>query len=185
MGWFFIAAVPAMINFPGQILMFGTIVGIFVQLPARIRRRARKGERRFELPALKMLLPAYAVYLLLLAVWPTTLSLEQWRFNINFEELVFNERIVFIFRFIEYVAAFTLFGYMIAEMRGRKNEAVEQTLGWTFFIAVAAAIFVEVLKTYPALNSINILSITVIISACLYGAAIYRLQLSAIERLDF
>jgi hypothetical protein len=183
-GWFFIAAVPAMINFPGQILIFATIVGIFVQIPARIRRQGKKEDRRFELPVLKMLLPAYAVYLLLLAVWPTTLSLEQWRFSINFEALVFNERIVFIFRFIEFVAAFTLLGYMIAEMRGRKNEAVETTLVRTFFIAVAAAIFTEVLKTYPALTSINILSIVIIISASIYGAVIYRLQLSSIERMS-
>jgi hypothetical protein len=109
----------------------------------------------------------------------------QWRLNVSFEELVFSERIVFTFRFIEFIAAFTLLGYMIAEMRGRKDEAVEKTLGWTFFIAVAAAIFTEILKTYPALNGISFLSIIIIVSACLYGAVIYRLQLAAIERLDF
>jgi VanZ family protein len=129
---------------------------------------------------LKMLFPVYAVYLPLISVWPTTPPLEQWQFNIRFEELAFNERIVFIFRFIEYVAAFTLLGYMIAEMRGRKNETLEKTLGLTFFIAVAAAIFTEVLKTYPAFSGINILSIIIIISACIYGAVIYRLQFFSI-----
>ena len=183
MGWFFTAAVPAMLNFPKQILIFGILVGLFVQIPARTPRNAKNAERRFELPALKRLLPVYAVYLLLLAAWPTTLPIEQWQFNINFEQLAFNEKMVFIFRFAEYIAAFTLLGYMIAEMRGRKNESVEKTLGWTFFIAVAAAIFIEVLKTYPALNSINILPMIIITAASIYGAVIYRLQLSAIERL--
>jgi hypothetical protein len=74
---------------------------------------------------------------------------------------------------------------MIAEMRGRKNESVEKTLGWTFFIAVAAAIFIEALVTYPSLNHINILPIIIITAASIYGALIYRLQLSAIERLNF
>jgi len=50
---------------------------------------------------LKRLLPLYAVYLLLPAVWPTTLPLEEWQVAINFEELAFNDRIVFIFRFFE------------------------------------------------------------------------------------
>jgi glycopeptide antibiotics resistance protein len=184
-GWFFTAAVPAMLNFPKQILVFGILVGLFVEILARAPRKAKNVDRRFELPALKRLLPVYAVYLLLLAAWPTTLPVEHWQFNIRFEQLAFNEKIVFIFRFAEYIAAFTLLGYMIAEMRGRKNEPVEKTLGWTFFIAVAAAIFIEVLKTYPALNSINILPITIISAASIYGALIYRLQLSAIERLNF
>jgi hypothetical protein len=33
----------------------------------------------------------------------------------------------FTFRFIELIAAFTLFGYMIAEMRGRKKESRSTT----------------------------------------------------------
>jgi glycopeptide antibiotics resistance protein len=184
-GWFFTAAIPAMLNFPRQILAFGILIGLLVQIPARTPRRAKHVERRFELRALKMLLPLYAVYLLFLAGWPTTLPIEQWQFNINFEQLTFNEKIVFIFRFAEYLAAFTLLGYMVAEMRGRKNEALEKTLGWTFFISVAAAIFIQVLKTYPALNRINILPIIIITAASLYGAVIYRLQLSAIEHRDF
>jgi uncharacterized membrane protein len=73
---------------------------------------------------------------------------------------------------------------MIAEMRGRKNERMEKTLGWTFFIAAGSAIFIEALKTYPAINNINVLSVLIIISAGIYGAVIYRLQLSAIERMD-
>ena len=74
---------------------------------------------------------------------------------------------------------------MIAEMRGRKNEPAGKTLGWTFFIAVAAAIFIEILKTYPALNKMNILPIVIITAASIYGAVIYRLQLSSIEKLSF
>jgi glycopeptide antibiotics resistance protein len=184
MAWFLIASIPAMINFPKEMSLCGIFIGIFVQIPARIPGRTEKDERRFELPTLKLLLPVYAVYLLLLAAWPTTLPLEQWRFGINFEELVFNEKIVFIFRFIEYVAAFTLLGYMIAEMRGRKNESTERTLVWTLFIATIAAIFIEMLKTYPAIRSFSILSIIIIASASIYGAVTYRLQLSSIERLD-
>jgi uncharacterized membrane protein len=125
------------------------------------------------------------IYLLLIGAWPTTIPAGEWRFNIIFQELVFKERIVFTFRFIEFIAAFTLLGYMIAEMRDRKNEAVDKTLRWTFFIAAGSAVFIEALKAYPALNSINILSISIIILACLYGAVIYRLQLSSIIRLDF
>jgi uncharacterized membrane protein len=172
-------------NFPLKILFFGIVIIFVVQILARLTGNGAAREKRFEIPTIKKLLPIYTIYLLLLAFWPTTITAGEWQHRVIFEELVYEERIVLIFRFVEFIAAFTLLGYIIAEMRGRKDEAVEKTLGWTFFIAVAAAIFTEVLKTYPTLSSINILSIVIIISACLYGAVIYRLQLAAIERRDF
>jgi VanZ family protein len=183
--WFFVSSLPLLTNFPLKILFFGIVIIFIVQILARLTGNGAPREKRFEIPTIKKLLPIYIIYLLLLAFWPTTITAGEWQHLVIFEELVFEERIVLIFRFVEFIAAFTLLGYVIAEMRGRKDEAVEKTLGWTFFIAVAAAIFTEVLKTYPTLNSINILSIVIIISACLYGAVIYRLQLAAIERREF
>ena len=78
--------------------------------------------------------PIYIIYLLLLAVWPTTITAGEWQDMIIFQELAFEERIVVTFRFVAVIAAFTLLGYIIAEMRGRKNERVETTLGWAFFL---------------------------------------------------
>jgi VanZ family protein len=182
--WFFLCSLPVLINFPIKIVFFGAAVVLVVQILARIVSAGDRHDKRFEIPTIKKVLPLYMAYLLLVVAWPTTIPAGEWQYKIMFQELVFKERIVLTFRFIEFIAAFTLMGYMIAEMRGRKNEAVDRTLGWTFLIAVAAAIFTEVLKTYPALNDLDILSIIIIISACLYGAVIYRLQLAAIERLD-
>jgi len=183
--WFVLSSLPVLINFPLQIVFFGIAVVFVVQIFTRLVNGGSTRENRFEIPTLKKLLPIYIIYLLLLAVWPTAITAGEWRHNIIFEELVFEERIVLTFRIVELVAAFTLLGYMISEMRGRKNESVETTLGWTFLIAAGSAIFIEILKTYPTLNNINILSIIIIITASLYGAVIYRLQLSTIERMDF
>ena len=183
--WFFISALPLLINFPLKIVYFGIVIIFIVQILARLAGNGAAREKRFEIPTIKKLLPIYIIYLLLLAFWPTTITAGEWQNRVIFEELIFEERIVLIFRFVEFIAAFTLLGYIIAEMRGRKNETVEKTLGWTFFITAVAAIFIEIIKTYPALNNLNVLSIIIIISASIYGAVIYRLQLSAIERLNF
>jgi len=185
MCWFVFCALPVLIIFPLKIVMFGIVVVFVVQILVRLAGDEKAREKRFEIPTIKKLLPIYIIYLLLLAVWQTTMAAGEWRHNIIFEELVFEERIVVTFRFVEFISAFTLLGYMIAEMRGRKNEAVEATLGWTFLIAAGSAILIEIIRSYPAINNINILSIIIIISASIYGAVIYRLQLSAIERLDF
>lgn len=183
--WFVICSLPVMISFPLKIAYFGIAIVFAVQIFVRLVGDEKAREKRFEIPTIKKLLPIYMIYLLLIAVWPTTVTAGEWQYKIIFEELVFEERIVLTFRFVEFIAAFTLLGYMITEMRGRKNESVETTLGWTFFMAAGSAIIIEIVKTYPALSGISILSIVIITSASICGAVIYRLQLSAIERLNF
>ncbi|MGD9228718.1 MAG: VanZ family protein [Desulfobacterales bacterium] len=183
--WFVFCSLPVMISFPLKIAYFGISIVFAVQIFVRLIGDGKPREKRFEIPTIKKLMPIYIIYLLLLAVWPTTITADEWQYNIIFEELAYKERIVLTFRFVEFVSAFTVLGYMIAEMRGRKNESVETTLGWTFFIAAGSAIIIEIVKAYPALSGISILSIVIITSASIYGAVIYRLQLSAIERLNF
>lgn len=183
--WFFISAGLLLLNFPIPTIFLGFLVWLIIQIFVRLPLKIGSEEKRFELPTLKRFLPLYAIYLLLLAIYAMAPPTAEWQMNQGFQRLVFDEHILLTFRFVEFIVAFTLLGYMIAEMRGRKNEAVETTLGWTFFIAAGSAIFIEIIKTYPAINNINILSIIIIISASIYGAVIYRLQLSAIERLDF
>jgi hypothetical protein len=183
MGWFFIGAIPVLINFPIQIIIFGAIIGIVSQILARLSKRRDKDERRFELPTLKRLLPLYTIYLLLLAVWPTTIPLNEWQYNISFQELAFDDRIVFTFRFIEFIAAFTLFGYMIAEIRGRKDDSLGKTLGWIFFITLSASVIIVILRGLSPLITFDPIEIIIITAASIYGGVIYRLQLVAIQRL--
>ena len=162
---------------------FGIIICIFVQIPARLPLSRKRDEKRFKLPTLKILLPLYAIYLILLAVWPTTIPFQEWQLKINFQELLFNERIVFSFRFIELIAAFTLFGYMVAEMRGRKKESFTTILAWIFFITLICSVVIEMAIGDPPLLASNILEILFMTVAGVYGKMIYRLQLTAIQHL--
>ena len=123
------------------------------------------------------------IYLILLAVWPTTIPFQAWQFKINFQKLIFNERIVFTFRFIELIAAFTLFGYMVAEMRGRKKESLTITFALIFFITLSCSVAIEMTRGYPPLLASNILEILFMTAAGVYGGMIYRLQVAATQHL--
>jgi len=94
-----------------------------------------------------------------------------------------SEKIVFTFRFIELIAAFTLFGYMVAEMRGRKKESLTTILAWIFFITLICSVVIEMARGYPPLLASNILEILFMTAAGVYGEMIYRLQLTAIQHL--
>ena len=183
LSWFVVDSLPALANFPIEITSIGIIIAIFVQIPARFYLPRKRDEKRFELSTLKVLLPLYLIYLILVAVWPTTQPFHDWQLKTNFQELSFNGRVVFTFRFIELIAAFTLFGYMIAEMRGRKKESLTTILALIFFITLSCSVVIEMTTGYSPLLASNILEILFMTGSGVYGAMIYRLQLTAIQHL--
>ena len=183
MGWFLVATLPVLRKFPIPVAFFAMGLGILARLIAQISKAGKMNERRLELPTLKRILPLFVLYLLLLIIWPTTSPIGAWLFKTDFQALMFNKRLVFTFRFIEFIAAFTLLGYMIAEMRGRKKESAGKTLGWIFFTALVCSISIAAIRGYPPLIRSSILEIIFITAAALYGGVIYRLQLAAIQRL--
>jgi glycopeptide antibiotics resistance protein len=181
-GWFVVASLPALAAFPLDVAVFGIIIAVLEQVPARLAHRKKKDERRFELSTLKLLLPLYTIYLILLALWPTTVPFQDWELTMHFGELTFTKRIVFTFRFIEMIGAFTLLGYMIMEMRGRKKESLKAALGWIFLILLGSSWVFVTLRAYPPVLRSDILETLLMTAAGLYGAIIYRLQLAAIPR---
>jgi glycopeptide antibiotics resistance protein len=183
MGWFFVAALPALVHFPVQGILCGIGVGIIVRVITTFQRKSTQSERRFELPTLKRLLPLYIFYLLLLALWPTTVAFSEWQTTVKVQELMFNERVVFIFRFVEYIAAFTLLGYIVAEMRGRKQESVTKILMWIVLLSLSCVIGIVFLKGHTPFSLLTFIEVALITDASLYGGIIYRLQLAAIQRI--
>ena len=183
MGWFFVAALPALAHFPVQGILCGVGVGIIVRVLTAFQTKPIQAERRFELPTLKRLLPLYIFYLLLLALWPTTVAFGEWQRVVHFQELMFDERVVFIFRFVEYIAAFTLLGYIVAEMRGRKQESVTKILMWIVVLSLSCVIGIVFLKGNTPFSLLTFIEVALITGASLYGGIIYRLQLAAIQRI--
>lgn len=183
MGWFFVAALPALAHFPAQCILCGIGVGIIVRLLTAFQTKTIQAERRFELPTLRRLLPLYIFYLLLLAMWPTTVAFGEWQETVHLQELMFNERVVFIFRFVEYIAAFTLLGYIVAEMRGRKQESVTKILLWIVVLSLSCVIGIVFIKGHTLLSVVTCIEVALITGASLYGGIIYRLQLVAIQRI--
>jgi len=182
MGWFLVASIPVLTHFPLQIIVCVIGIGIIVRLLTVFQKRITKEDRRFELPILRRLLPLYIFYLLLLVFWPTTLAFSEWNLKAAFQGSMLHEQIVFTFRFIESVAAFTFLGYIIAEMRGRKEESPKKMLIWILLFTLSCLIAIAIIKGHIPLSYQNIVELALIAGASLYGGIIYRLQLAAIQR---
>lgn len=181
--WFMAGVLPAVATFPVEVLAAAGIVALAAQLSTRFRAGKNKAERRFEQSTVKRLLPLYGVYLLLLSVWPTTLPLAEWFDGFDYKRLTDVQRIVFTARFIEVIAAFTLLGYLVAGLRGRKGEPTLKTLAWVAACASAFSILTAALRDLISGPLSSVLEASLFTGAALYGAIIYRLQLAAIRRL--
>jgi VanZ family protein len=182
-GWFMIGTLPAVAAFPVEVLAAAGVVAAAAGLSAWLWRRGDPSERRFELATLKKVFPIYGLFLLLLSVWPTTLPLAGWPNGLDYGRLTEAQRIVFASRFIEVIAAFTLLGYMVAGMRGRKRESALTTLAWVAACASAFSVLTAVLRDFLSGPLSSVLEAGLFTGAALYGAAIYRLQLAAVKRL--
>jgi glycopeptide antibiotics resistance protein len=181
-GWFLVGTLPAAAAFPLQVSAVAVAVGVAALFSARLWKRRNQSERRFELPTLKKVFPLYGLYLLLVSVWPTTLPLGVWP-GLDYPRFTEVQRIVFSFRFIEAIAAFTLLGYMIAGMRGRNNESALKTMSWVVGCASAFSIFTAVVRDFITGPLSSVLEASLFTGAALYGAFIYRLQMAAVKRL--
>jgi hypothetical protein len=184
LGWFLIGMLPAVTVFPMEVSAIAVGVGAAAQLSARFWKRGAQSERRFELSTLKKVFSFFAVYLLLLSLWPTTLPLAEWSNALDYRRLTEVQRIVFVSRFIEVIAAFTLLGYMVAGMRSRKNESALKMLSWVCGYALAFSILTAVLRDFFSGPLSSVLEATLFTSAALYGAVIYQLQLAGLRRMQ-
>lgn len=181
LGWFIVASLPTLARFPMEVTVFGVVIALLVQIPARIPARKRKEERRFEPSTLKWLLPIYCLYLALLALWPIIVPVEGWQFKAHFQDLISSQKNVLIFRFIEIIGALTLFGYMIAEIQGRREESLKAALVWIFLPVLGCSAVFVIARAYPPLLVPDFQEILLMTAAGFYGGVIYRLQLAAVR----
>ena len=140
-------------------------------------------DRRFELPTLRRLWPGYAAYVLLAALWPWPWAPVPWRGAAGMPELDDTPSMVAMLRLLEYLASFTLSGYMLAEARGRRDEG-RWRLGLTVgAAAIGAAALIEGLRGVHPAHGASLLHLALAAAMALYGALIYRLQLAVVRRL--
>ena len=182
LGWFLVSAFPALMAYPGRMTAIALALGIVARILVSFPGEADDDNRRFESGTLKKLLPLYVLYLLLLPLWPSAMSLRDFQLYLDCEYFTSDERLVGVFRFVELIAALTLLGYLVAELRGRKKETLERTLGWIFGISLPCLFFIHFVREYQAPGYSDIYEFLPLIVASLYGGLIYRLQLDAIRR---
>jgi glycopeptide antibiotics resistance protein len=181
--WFLLGVMPGITRRPAFFGLCSVGVGLAVPLLISLPGLAGTGERRFELLTLRRIGPLYAVYLVLLVLWPWPWTPQAWHASVGFAEIADRPGVIPTLRILEDIAAFTLLGYMLAELRGRRDEPVHQTLQWLLVCGGLCSSGLELARGFHPKHMASLAHMLMMTSAALYGGVIYRLQLAMVRRL--
>jgi VanZ family protein len=155
-------------------LVAGTVASSALCWWLGTRPAAAGPNRRFEIPLLRLAAPLYGAYLGLIVAAPLAAGTGAWHLRLGFPEGS-SDRLE-ILRLLELAAAFTLAGYMVAEVRGRTEmrltDAFLRLVGWGVGLAVA----VEAVRGYHPGFGASLTRGTLLAAAAVYGGWLYYLQ---------
>jgi hypothetical protein len=173
-----VGAFPALIRAPAEVLIFAAFAAAGVLRHAL--RPPHSGERRFEVPALRTALPFYLTYLAACALAPFTEPGSALGLSAAADSVAL--RPIEILRLLNAAAAFTLLGYMVAELRARDEQpfgaSVRRILAWSAPIALATRMAGDLAVGQAAswAPEAGVLWVALTVGAALYGGWLYHLQ---------
>ncbi|HSR90560.1 MAG TPA: VanZ family protein, partial [Gemmatimonadales bacterium] len=173
---FLVGALPGFVVNPILLGLSTTAVAFATFLFALIPGPDTGVDRRFEGALLKRIIPAFLVYLLLLAVWPPVLHSWRWppAWGLVPElEHVSTEEVMSL---LEYIAGFTLLGYALAEQRGRREEPMRLLMPRTALRGAACAAVLELASAFHEGSRASGLRLLMSVVAVGYGSALYAAQ---------
>jgi VanZ family protein len=134
-----------------------------------------KAERRFERPTLKKVFPIFILYLALLATWNPIRPLTSWHWSLGFTDNVTETSMQILFPRIEYLVAFTVLGYILAEWRGRSEIPLAKDLPRLFLSSAGIAFLLEILVGFQSGPGASLIKAVMAIVSALFGGTIYHL----------
>lgn len=179
-GWYGVGAAPGLMRRPLLVLGGAVLVGLATRLEAA-RPLPLAPERRFELPTLRRVWPLLVGYLILSALWPLPRSPGPWHGGWGVADLADMPGVTPMLRALEYLAAFTLLGYTVAESGGRREEGAGPRLARLTAASVLSAAALEALRGFHPGHGASMLVLLLTAAMGLYGGLIYRIQLGVVR----
>ncbi|HKI53123.1 MAG TPA: VanZ family protein [Anaerolineales bacterium] len=170
--WFFIGTGLAL-SYSRAMLAIGLgvmcLTAVLCLLPRQIK------DRRFERGTLQCILPVFMIYLILLAIWPASTPLGDWHAILGFTSRITEKSLHALTSRMEYLSAFTLLGYLIAEWRGRAELSLRQDLSRVLALTSSCALALEFLVGFQIERGASLFRFVMVIASALFGSMIYHL----------
>jgi hypothetical protein len=131
---------------------------------------------RFEAPTLRVVLPLFLVYLVAASLWPLAGWQERWTAGVALFPAGSTSLAPALFRAIERVAAFTLAGYLVAEMAGRRADTLRAVAPAVLGVVGTLVVLTEGARGFLAGTGASAGLAGLLLVAALFGARLYQLQ---------
>lgn len=164
----------------GPILRFSTQVRIIclgmVLLAGILTVIPRKStERRFELTTLMRILPVFFLYLIALVLWSPFRPITTWHMTTGFTNFPRETSLQVLNPRIEYLIAFTVLGYMLAEWCGRSELSLAQDFPRLFLSSLGIAFLLEIASGFQVGTGASLVRAGMVVIGASFGGMIYHL----------
>lgn len=169
--WFFIGAGPNLAH-AHQLVFIGFGAMFLGALLTGFRRTIQ--DRRFEQNTLRRVFPFFAFYILLLTFWFPFTAVGSWHILFGFTNRVTETSMQVLYPRLEYLMAFTILGYLLAEWRGRQELPLSKDTPRLFAITMGIALFLEFLSGFQMGRGASIIRLLLTTVSALFGGMIYH-----------
>jgi VanZ family protein len=171
--WFLIGVGPIVLSSP-YLLTIVLGISLFTMFITILRPFVR--DRRFERNTLKRLLPIFGLYVMLLTLGFPFDSLGTWQVFFGFTNRMAEKSLYALYPRLEYLAAFTVLGYLISEWRGRLELSLAQDLPHLFVFTSCVAVTLEILSGFQSGRGASLVRLILAVAGALFGGTIYHLS---------
>lgn len=170
--WFLIGVGPGLLR-SRETLLIGFGIMLLTALLTALPRSGQ--ERRFERHTLQRIFPIFALYLLLLSVWFPFHPFGEWHGFFGFTDRVTDTSLYALYPRLEYLAAFTVLGYLIAEWHGRLELSLTQDLPRLLWITTGVALILEILSGFQSERGASLVRLALAVVGAVFGGTMYHL----------
>lgn len=171
--WFMIGIGPALRHSKLLILQGLSIVPL-TALFTIIQKSS--SDRRFEQSTLRRVLPIFTLYVLLLTLFFPFSPFATWHGFFGFTGRSTETSLYALYPRLEYLAAFTVLGYVIAEWRGRLELSLAQELPRLILMTIAVALVLEFLSGFQSGRGASLIRLVLAVVGAAFGGTIYHLS---------
>lgn len=139
------------------------------------RAQQRTGERRFEGETLRRFMPIFCLYLVAAALWPPFREVVPWHGEPGITARARDASVLGLLLLLEQVGGFTLFGYAVAEWRGRRELPLATDLPVVTAGALMLAASLEAAQGVLAGPGASALAALLSTAGAIYGTVVYHI----------
>ncbi len=133
-------------------------------------------DRRFERNTLKRLLPIFALYILFVTFWFPFSPFGPWHILFGFTGQITETSIQLLYPRLEYLVAYTILGYILAESRGRLELPLSKDITYLFMSVTGVVLLIEFLSGFQIGRGASVVRFIFTIASTLFGGIIYHLS---------